>query len=741
MSAGFEVELGHFDGVGGVRAARSHVGERTRALGWPGLVDDAQLVVSELVTNALLHGGGCTGVAVTEVGEGVRISVGDRSRSLPLIGHASEQTMTGRGMAVIGRFASNWGASPQPDGKVVWADVTGRGLGDAVAADDPLAMWDGDEPASTPRFRVELGDVPTDFLLAAKAHVDNLVREFALMEAGESSGSGRTVPPHLASLLSVVTEQFVDARLSIKEQALRAAHEGKPVTRLVLDLGEEAAESGLAYLRALDDLDDYCRATRLFTLATEPEHRVFRHWYVGEIVVRIRAETEGVELPASQSFGRRVVEELRRVAQTERVFDRSVRLSRLTEALTVAATPEEVADAVLKEGVAALRADAGGLLLARDGDPQLALSGALGYDERVLGRLRNERRTAELPAAMALRMGESVWLESQAEREDRFPEMVALEPDMEALCAVPLRVGDQRLGALRFSFRRPRLFDDEERQFVLALANQTAQALQRAQAQHDRIDISRRLQTSLLPPELPRIPGVDIAAVYHPFGAGVEVGGDFYDAWSLQDGRWALAVGDASGTGPEAAALTARARYSLRALALTDRDPVSILRKLNALLLSAGPNEERFCTVLFGFVTVTDAVTVDLAGGGHPRPVVRRADGRIESVEVGGSLVGLLPDAPVDDRRLTLEPGDALVLVTDGVLEGRAPDGRFFDEAGLHGALDVPFPSARDGAERIEDAVLEHCAGAPQDDMAIVTLLVDPPARPARRRAGTQRSR
>lgn len=108
------------------------------------------------------------------------------------------------------------------------------------------------------------------------------------------------------------------------------------------------------------------------------------------------------------------------------------------------------------------------------------------YDAAVIERLRSESRDAELPAAVALRTGESVWLESRTERDRRFPELVGLESSTVALCAVPLQVEDRRLGALRFSFSTPRLFDDDERLFVQALAAQTAQALERTLIQRGR---------------------------------------------------------------------------------------------------------------------------------------------------------------------------------------------------------------------------------------------------------------
>ena len=189
-----------------------------------------------------------------------------------------------------------------------------------------------------------------------------------------------------------------------------------------------------------------------------------------------------------------------------------------------------------------------------------------------------------------------------------------------ALCAVPLVLQDRRLGALRFSFTTPRLFDEDERRFVLALAAQTSQALDRAQLNEERLDFGRRLQLSLLPRRLASPPHIEIAGVYHALGDGTELGGDIYDVWAMDGGRWGLAIADASGTGPEAAALTAMVRFSLRALSITDSSPVSVLDKVNRALLGAevgGIEGDRFCTALFGVLTPGPTSTVALGGGGY----------------------------------------------------------------------------------------------------------------------------
>lgn len=714
------------DDIDVVRRARASASARVRQLGRQDLVDDVVLVVSELVTNAVLHGGGCTGVEVTTTAAGVRVEVRDASREPPMLGRPSEGSLTGRGLRLVASLSAAWGADAEGAGKVVWADLSGGPATRPADAREPVASWDDDDlEGSEKSFHIELGDVPTDLLLAAKSHVDNVVREFTLAAAGASAGVTSEVPEHLRTLLTAVVDRFAAARLAIKRQALDAARRGEARTRLALDLPASAADAAEDYVQALDEVDAYCRARRLLTLESRPQHRMFRHWYIDELVTQLRAAAAGRPVPPPQPFERRLLAEIDRSGAARRAAERAARLYDVVSALATAATPEAVSAAVLTQGVAALGAAGGGIMLATDAE-LLSVPGAVGYSDDVVARLRAERRDSEMPAAVALRTVTPVWLESPDERDRRFPGLVGIEATTVALCAVPLTVQGRCLGALRFSFDEARLFDDDERRFVLALASQTAQALDRAQLQLARIDAGRRLQRSLLPPKEPEVPGLDVAAVYRSFGAGVDVGGDFYDIWPAGDGRWAVAIGDAAGTGPEAAALTAFVRHTMRALTLTTQDQEEILRTLNTALIDADPDGtgERFCTTVLGIVEPVDGgAAVSLAGGGHPPAVVRRAGGAVELVHVGGSLLGVLDDAAVQRLDVTLAAGDSLVLVTDGVLEARR-DGVQFDVEGVVGVVAAAGTSARHTATALERAVLRHTGEVLTDDMVVVVLRV-----------------
>jgi serine phosphatase RsbU (regulator of sigma subunit) len=710
-----------------VAKVRGFVGNEVRGLGRDDLVDDAVLVASELATNAMLHGGGITAVRVSEVPAGVRIEVHDRRQVPPRMALDNPDAMTGRGLHLVAALSARWAAEPTDEGKIVWAELSGARTYAEIPEGALLELWDddvwGDVDAAQVRHHVTLGEVPTPLLVSAKAHVDNLVREFTLAARGAESGVTRALPPHLASLVETVVGRFSEARQEIKRQAIEAANLGLSHVRLELNLPADAADAGHEYLQALDEADAYCHAARLLTLETPPQHRVFRHWYVGQLVAQLRALAAGREPPPIQTFEERILEELDHAAKAQRASERAARLYDVSAALSGAATHEAVATAVLEQGAAALNASGGGILLAADED-RLIVPGTVGYDEEVVARLRAESRDAELPAAVALRTGVPVWIESREERDRLFPELLNLERGTASVCAVPLTVGDRRLGAIRFSFPEPRLFDEDERRFVLALAAQAAQALDRTQLYEQRMDFSRRLQLSLLPRELVAPAHVDVAAVYHSLGDGMELGGDIYDTWPISEDCWGLAIVDASGTGPEAAALTAMVRFTLRALTVADINPASVLFKLNRALLGIdlpGMEGERFCTAIFGVLLPGPRSTVALAGGGHPPPLVRRSDGRVEELPVGGSLLGVFEDTEISSRSVTLDLDDTLVLYTDGAIEARRGNDMFGIE-GLTEAIASAPEGATAVAEAIERSVLAHTGGIVSDDLAALVI-------------------
>ncbi|GAA0460344.1 SpoIIE family protein phosphatase [Streptomyces sp. NPDC046215] len=230
---------------------------------------------------------------------------------------------------------------------------------------------------------------------------------------------------------------------------------------------------------------------------------------------------------------------------------------------------------------------------------------------------------------------------------------------------------------------RTTVFDARDRRAYETELLRSRQAAEEArkQAEADR-ELLREalevLQRSLLPDALPDVPGMEAASYYHT-ASPVRLGGDFYDLFPLDGKRWAFFLGDVCGKGPQAAAVTSLTRYTLRAAALHDPDPVTTLTTLNTVLHERYTGgDPRYCTAIFGVLEADgDSVTVSLASGGHPPALVLRADGRANYLPTpGGLLVGILPEPHFTAAGTTLHPGDTLLLYTDGLTEARTGQDR-----------------------------------------------------------------
>jgi integral membrane sensor domain MASE1 len=238
--------------------------------------------------------------------------------------------------------------------------------------------------------------------------------------------------------------------------------------------------------------------------------------------------------------------------------------------------------------------------------------------------------------------------------------------------------------------------------------------------------IARTLQRSLLPSALPRIPGVEVAARFRPALGGAQVGGDFYDLFEAGDGSWAIVVGDVCGKGPEAAAVTALARYTLRAVAIHERSPSQSLELLNEALLRHAQAPE-FCTAAYGRLDYEgNGARLTMSNGGHPLPLLLRVDGTVESVGLPGLLLGVDPEPELTDHTLELHSGDALMLYTDGLTDAYAP-ARTLEPDDLASLLaSCAGRSASEIADRIQHAALDDDSKQPRDDVALVVVRLAP---------------
>ena len=315
------------------------------------------------------------------------------------------------------------------------------------------------------------------------------------------------------------------------------------------------------------------------------------------------------------------------------------------------------------------------------------------------------------PIAEVLRTGDSEMLDG---------------PDR-VLAVVPLSARGRVLGAIAAEFGS---LPEDRREEVVGLledlGRRAALALDNARLYEERSQVAVTLQRALLPPDLPLIPGAQVAARYLASGSGNEVGGDFYDCFATGGGDWALVIGDVCGKGAEAAAVTAIVRYTLRASVLHSRRPQRVLIELNEALLRQGL-DYRFCTVLYASVTPRpDGAEVVVATGGHPLPLVLRADGTVETAGSPGTLLGVVAEPEISEERVMLAPGDALVLYTDGVVEASPSDEALAPD---RLALLLETQAGRDAGEiaaAVEHAALAVQDGRLRDDVAVVVLRVRP---------------
>jgi PAS domain S-box-containing protein len=293
---------------------------------------------------------------------------------------------------------------------------------------------------------------------------------------------------------------------------------------------------------------------------------------------------------------------------------------------------------------------------------------------------------------------------------------------------VPMVARGRTVGAITLTSTRPgRHYDDADLQLAEELAQRAAIAVDNARLFSDRAYIARALQESLLPPELPEVPGVEAAARFHAAGDGNEVGGDFYDLFETGPGEWVVLIGDVCGKGADAAAVTGLARYTIRAAAMREPQPSAVLETLNEAMLRQRA-DERFCTVALGRLDIEPEgpLRLTVCSGGHPLPLVLRADGSVTPVGHGGALIGVLDEPNLSDQETTLHPGDALIMFTDGVTEAHAPD-HIYGTAELAGILRRAVGGdAAEIAEAIEGAALEGSRGGPRDDIAVLVLRVRP---------------
>src|SRR4051812_41463906 len=290
-----------------------------------------------------------------------------------------------------------------------------------------------------------------------------------------------------------------------------------------------------------------------------------------------------------------------------------------------------------------------------------------------------------------------------------------------SLMTVPLRARGRTFGAMVLvATTSERRLDRRHVELAENLATRAALAADNARLFGEREYVSRTLQRSLLPPRLPDVPGIELASRYRPAGEAGDVGGDFYDVFPTSDGHWGLAIGDVAGKGPDAAAVTALARHTLHVAAAYEERPSRVLQALNDALLEDVPGP--LLTAVYARLMPGPRATLEVACGGHPLPLIVRAAGGVEQAGEPGTLLGFESVLAMRDREYALEPGDALVLFTDGVIESR-PIAHALGARGLAELLKQAAGWSADAiAELIEGAVEDRSEGRQNDDVAVLVV-------------------
>jgi PAS domain S-box-containing protein len=383
----------------------------------------------------------------------------------------------------------------------------------------------------------------------------------------------------------------------------------------------------------------------------------------GKIVEWVGASTDVTGQREAEEMRGRLTEQLSAAAL------RTARLQQATSMLAEALTVEQVVEVITEVGRTAIGAQRSAVALLDGGRLRVINPAGMPPGQSAASRDILLDSPGVMTRAIATRrpvLAEDVET-LRALLEDAPLETVAGE-DERSWVGLPLLAAGAPLGALRFSFGRPRKITEEERVFLEALAGQCALAVERAAMYEREHTTAETLQRSLLPDRLPIVPGLVMEARYLPVARNMEIGGDWYDSFRLPDGRLAITVGDVMGKGLTAAAGMGRVRNALRALALTDPRPAAVLTGLDRLF-SATELEEQVTTVAY---LVIDPQTGDgLMGNAGHLPVLRLGAGTepyLDETEAGTPLGW---PSPRQQHPFRLPPGSTAVLYSDGLVENR----------------------------------------------------------------------
>ena len=675
--------------------ARRHVRAALDDAGLGHLCDDALLLVTELVTNAVVHAGTEIELRVEVAGGVLRTEVLDQSPgSLPVLrGDADGMREGGRGLFLLDALTVEWGTTHTRRGKSVWFLLGTETEEPTPPAAPPLQLPDAVPGVADVAWLLALHD-DLEVRLAPRQVLGELVHRLcdtlgvtdAVLVVEDEGTSERW---SVAAVCGTPPDDDAVAHVRRQARAVEAPVATGAGTTLLPIRGRGGAFGALVL--GVDGLDP--ARTAVARLVTDRLAMVLRD-HRSEAAQSRQRGSLSLLAEASDMFAATLDVQLAVTLAAQLVVPRFARWSAvyttIERGVRLSAVAHEEEDCV-----AALR---------------VGLSATAGseFAERLVSELQGQRPalldTTELAAVVGDEVGGDV-------------------------LALPLVARRRLLGGLLVARPAGSTYAAEDVTLLLDLARRAALAVDNARLYEERTAIAHALQASLLPPQLPVSPEVDFGARYVPAGEGNEVGGDFYDVFALPEGGWAVAIGDVCGKGAEAAAITGLARNVLRLLLREGRSPAEAFRRLNDAILELG-DRGRFCTSALATVRRQgDELVLCMASAGHPPAVVVRGDGVPSFVGRSGTLLGVVDDLDIEDESVRLGPGDAFVLYTDGVTERRRGEEMFGEQTLLRVLERGAGRSADALAGLLEREVQAFGPGASRDDLAV--LVVRAPGEPA----------
>ncbi|MFI6577576.1 SpoIIE family protein phosphatase [Nocardiopsis sp. NPDC050513] len=704
-------------------AAREFVHDTLLSWGVPEPFDDVILLVSELVTNAVVHARSALEVAVRRVDGCIEVMVTDSApdRAVPQAGplrvdaapSSGDARGAGLGLALASAIASSWGVSYGRDDKAVWFRIEDTTRPSAPSLESPPVRARTNRPAR-PSTWASL-DAALNSRLSLRQLLERTVEHAATALGGDAAyialaTSDETMwEVRCAVGLTSDDAPWRPLRVRTEEAFPSAAPEPGPTINDDLMIARASrgrlSRAGMRSLVTAPLIVDG-RVTGLLGVASKRT----RH-FGPAAAQRLQEGADRIALPVERS----------RLAEVE--LSRRASLSFLAEASDLlAGTLDERMTGALAAQLITSRLGQWCAIHTTNDLGVFHLSHVAHRDENLNDILRE--LLSGLPPREQ-REPRPLWSPTEL-AEAGLTESLTRDLSQGPAISIPLVAHGRALGRMTIGRSEADDFTRDQVDVADDLSRRVASAMENARLHERQASMSVALQRSLLPAKEkePVIPGVDHAVFYRPADEKNVVGGDFYDVFAAS-GRWCFAVGDVCGTGPEAAAITGLARHTLRALAREGFSPAHIMQRLNMAILDENTST-RFLTMLYGEMTpATDAgrgMRVRMVSAGHPLPLRLNQKGEVSSFGSSQPLLGAFEDVGFENESVELRPGEVVLAVTDGVTERRSNSDMLGDEGLKEIFSGCAGLTAQAVISRIDRELEEYAPGGHTDDTAMMVL-------------------